>query len=167
MRLLFSRSGMELAVSTLVVMILGILIIGGGIILVGKISGGGIDVIDKVSNDQQRDLQAMLTSGQLVAVTPAHQNFAGKDLRFGLGISNHLGERTKFSISVTSAQGWGVNHLPDITINHTEQATAPIIITVPSDAPQGTYTFLVNVTHTADGEIALYDSTRFFTVRVQ
>lgn len=165
-----SRKGMELAISTMVVMILGILIIGGGIVLVAKVSGGGIEVVSQVSREHKAALDQMLTAGQLVAATPSNQQVvAGKSVQYGIGIKN-IEQSQTFDIAVASDvtlgsadDEWRMSHLPNIEVKRDEQGTAPIIVTPGKEVQPGIYTFIVNITR--NGET--YDSARFFTVSVR
>lgn len=165
---------MELAINTLVVMILGILIVGSGIVLVSKISGSGIEVVEQLSKDKEQQLQSMLAQGQLVAVFPSSQEVAGgKSTTFGIGVFNVQDTEQVFSFSITSETApvgagedeWRISYIP-LTVPSKGRATAPIIVTPGNAVPAGTYTFIVNVTYQDAGE-AVPHETRFFTVRVR
>ena len=163
-----------MAVSTLVVMVLGILILGGGILLIGKISSGGTDLAKSLSAENQRELERMMSDGYLVAVTPSHQRMAaGKAAEYGVGVLN-IYDDTDFGITVAGDEnvdisqqggdsGWQISYRPTLQARHDERATARIVIRPGKAVPAGNYTFFVNVTRGGD----IYDSPRFFTARVQ
>lgn len=166
----FFRKGFELATSTLVVMILGIMIIGGGLVLLKQIISAGTELGDDLPAKHRQELQSLMRDGQLVAAVPQHQEVtAGKETIAGLAVQNNLDEQTEFSITVTGfdeneeAINWRVRHFPTLTVEQNQERQAQLIIPVPDDAPAGTYTFVVEVTENNQ----LYDSKRFFTIRVR
>jgi hypothetical protein len=170
---LSSRRGMEMAVGMLVTIILGIIILGGGIILLRQLTDNGEQITTQLSSEHQAQLRKMLTEGQLVATYPSSQRVvAGKTVIYGLAVQNRLGMAKTFTISTgvlddkdmaVSNADMKVAFLSPITLQNNEQQELVLAITPKDTLAAGVYTVLVNVT-TPEG---LYDSTRFFTVRVQ
>lgn len=165
-----SRKGMEIAINTLVVMILGILIVGGGMVLVAKISSGGAGIADEISKDQERGLAALLNEGQLVAAYPSAQTVpAGETRTYAIGVFTP-GAAENFTITVASGDinpsQWKVNYLPKLATKPGKSATALITVMPTRSVPKGEYTFIVTVKYD-DATADTYDSPRFFTVKVQ
>lgn len=166
---------MEIAINTVVVMILGVIIVGGGIVMVTKLLGGGEDAITELSTQQKNALERMMASGQLVALSPQNQvSLNGKGVSFGIGIDNRLGANTAFAIVVkpsgdnpSGVVNLSVLVLSSLAIPANARDTAVVAVqkTRGTTVPPGTYTFIVNVTYGTPAQV--YDSVRFFTVTVQ
>jgi hypothetical protein len=159
--------GFELAISTLVVMILGVLVIGGGLLIVAKLTKSSTDVAGTLTANQRNHLKEVMSNGQLTAVYPLSQTIkAGESGTVGVAVENRLGSDASFDILLKDAQGatpsWA-KVIPTIDVANNKQSEAVILLSPPKNTPQGTYTFLVNVT-VAD---ATYEAVRVFTVRVQ
>jgi hypothetical protein len=172
-----ARKGFEIAISTLVVFVLGITIIAAGILLLRNISGGGEELTQQITNSQRGALRDLLNQGELVAVYPASVK-ADTDHPASVGlmvINTHDaradGKPEQFSIQSTVQDEQGadasskiaVRYLPTLDIARNEQKEAVIVIRPAADA-QGTYTVIVAV---HDGDTQVYDSPRFFTVHVE
>jgi uncharacterized membrane protein len=161
----FSRKGFELAASTIVVMILGIMIVAGGILLVAKLSSSGTHVADQITKEQQDALRKMLSDGQLVATYPSSQTIAaGKTQTYALTITNRLdGERT-FSIDFPDHDPMvKILPIPDQKLEAGQQQELIIAVTPDRDIAPGKYPVIVKVSEGG----AVYDSVRVFEVRVQ
>jgi hypothetical protein len=171
-----NSKGFELAISTLVVMILGVLVVGGGIALLAKIMMASEDLNADLPTRHLDELRERLTEGQLVATVPSNQKVvAGEAVTFGLAVKNALDTKT-FTIDIkgkdendadvtfgTGATQWSKVLFTDLTIEGGQEAIAKIIVVPGKNVPQGTYTFIVKVMDGAE----VYDSARFFTVAVQ
>ncbi|MBR9700245.1 hypothetical protein GOV11_00055 [Candidatus Woesearchaeota archaeon] len=168
------RHGMELAIGTLVVIILGIIIVGMGITLIYMVLDLGEETIDAVTDSQRSELRQLIASGDLVAVTPGSVKIrAGESAIFAAGIENRLKKKTYFSISMKGldeARGeitWHT-YLEPGPIDPNQYSDFLVIISVPVDALPGTYTFIVKVTYEElPDSFVQYDSKRFFTVIVR
>jgi len=178
------RKGFELAISTIVVMILGILVIGGGLLLVARLTDWSTGTAVDLSNEQIAALKQMMSKGELVAVYPDSQTVSpGKSAVFGVGIENRLNQLTSFSIDATARDQDGndktvnwtlaklsIEFIPAIDIEKNEQKEEKIVVTPDKTAPRGTYTIFVNTSYKDPNNPAksiLYESIRFFTVLVQ
>jgi len=84
------KRGMELAVSTIVIIILSILIFIGGIALTWKLFAGAEELKTGIEQKTKQQIEAMLRQGtDLVAIPINSQRVdIGKDAVFGLGIRN-------------------------------------------------------------------------------
>jgi hypothetical protein len=174
-----ARKGFEIAVSTLVILVLGIIIVSGGILLLRNISSGSNELVDQITTSQRAGLRDLLNQGQLVAVYPGNLKIAGgKSATAGLIVLNTHDARPdgaeEFIIShrVEDEQGQetpntaklAVRYINVMELARNEQQEAILVVKPAEDIDAGAYTVIVTVT---DGNNELYDSARFFTVRVQ
>lgn len=162
---------MEFAIGTLVTIILGVVIVGFGIVFVWNIVSQGEQVSTALTSSQERELEAMLASGKLVATTPQQRTIrAGETGTFGVAVLNRLDAETTFRIEVIGYDAaqrpvpstWSVRYFPDLVVGVNQDAKALVAVTPAQDAPKGTYTFVVTVRDMA----GVYDSPRIFTVNV-
>jgi uncharacterized membrane protein len=163
------RKGFELAISTLVVMILGIIILAGGIVLLLKLTDKGFHTEDEFHDDQELALCLAASQGQLVAVCPSTQTLAaGTSATYTLIVENHLDKKT-FGIQAKAQNSQGnpepritVSFIPTLDVEKNRQSRAKLTVHVEKTVPAGTYAVFVTVSQDA----ATYDSVRFFTVHV-
>lgn len=174
-----SRAGVELAINTVVVLILGIIIVGGGIAMVWNLVEGGTDLVADVTDAQTRDIEERFADGQLVATAPQSMEIrAGDRGSAAVGVRSILSAQETFTLNIagTGPDGqpvtsngqvgsWKLIYFPDLTVDAQKRAAAAITIIPYKDADAGIYTFIVTVTR-ADGT-TIYDSARIFTVRVR
>ncbi|MDD9953005.1 MAG: hypothetical protein OXR66_01575 [Candidatus Woesearchaeota archaeon] len=161
------KRGMEFAVGTLVVLILGLVIVGGGIVLVWNLAAESEQLAGDLTASQKEQLATMFTQGQLVAVYPGNvEARVNSDIVVGLGIENRMDDET-FTIVVEVldenhvVQAWQKAHVPTIAVGKNEHVVTPLALRVGSIP--GTYTVLVSAMYGTE----LYDSKRFFTVNVR
>ena len=173
-----SRRGVELAINTVVVLILGVIIVGGGVAMVSVILHEGETIAKEVSQAQMRQLDTLYGQGYLVAVTPKRVDVrAGDTAVFALGAQNILKTPEVFAVNVvgTGPDGlpvplgsqvgsWRVQYFPDLPVDPDKSAASPMGFTPPDTAARGVYTFIVTLKQ-ANG--AIYDSPRGFTVVVE
>ncbi len=179
---LSSRSGMELAINTLVVMILGVIIVGGGIYFLQVILTGTQDLPNSLTAGQRNEINRQISNGQLVAVAPMMQSTPNAKLvTFGIVIDNRLNADKNYTINISFSTenpnyicvgNWSIMYMKGMTVKQNERGTALVSVGakkgMAKDIPAGTYTFLVAVTYKDDsGQVVLYDSKRFFTVVVE
>ena len=178
-----SRSGMELAINTVVVIILGVAILIGGIYFMKVILSNGEKLPDTLTAGQRNELNLLLSRGQLVAVAPMTQTLSSSEpVTFGVAIDNRLDENKLFNMSVIfdsdnpnsgSLANWSIIFMNGTNVNQNSRNNAIINVGVKKQktVPKGVYTFIVNVTYDASinpavQKYVVYDSTRFFTVIV-
>lgn len=168
-----SRRGMELAIGTLVVMILGIIIVGGGILFVKLITDKSVVLNDNLNANVQRQLQDATLRGQLVGVAPSSQiSYGAKDTVFGVRVVNKDSTSAiEFNIEVTTANpddaaNWTTQNFDKLNVPANDRKDAMIVVGAKQNiqVPPGTYTFIVKV-KSPSGEV--YDAPRFFTVLVK
>ncbi len=174
-----SRRGMELAIGTLVVMILGIILVGGGILLVKMITDKSVTLNDNLNANVQRQLQDSVLRGQLVAVAPSSQvSYGAKDAIYGVRIVNRDATNdNEYTVQVTHAQdnlaqaNWSIVYLNTTKVAANDRKDAMIVVGAlrGKQVPSGTYTFIVKIFYEDnDGTgMKIYDAPRFFTVLVK
>jgi hypothetical protein len=178
--LLSSRRGIEIAISTIVVMVLGIIIIAGGILMLTDLLNAGGDTSKAFTAEHIKAVERMMADGQLVAVAPLTQmSPAAKPVSFGLGIDNRLDADKNFIISVDYSpenpggmnveRNWTKIFLKQLRVAQNERQTAVIVVGANKSktVPVGTYTFIVKADYTDAAGTHIYDSPRFFTVVVK
>jgi hypothetical protein len=173
------RKGFEMAISTVVVMILGILIIGGGVIMLRQLTKSGEGAVDDLSKSQIAALNGLLTQGQLVAVFPSNGVITAGDTKvFGAAVVNKLTSPTDFTVRHRVIDPAGaplpanspvlqVTYLDPPTMQKDTKQTIALAVKPADTAPPGVYTVLVNITSVVGAADKTYDTVRFFTVRVQ
>jgi len=153
---------MELAVNTLVVLILGMLIVGGGIALVYNIYDAGVKLPEEVGKRTEARLFDMLLNGdQRIAVLDNVQTIArGKTATFAVAIQNELeGQTSTFKVvdikqvtpdprtctqqSCPEALMLGTTY----TVPRYENKAFYVGVNVPKSAPSGEYVFMIKVNH--------------------
>lgn len=176
--LLSSRAGVELAINTIVVLILGIVVLIAGGVIIKNLLSEAPGIVKKLSAKQIGDLEGQLTDGQLVAVSPqAQTSYGGKWVGFGLGVRNTLSTDETFGVDIYYSPenvpsvnpNWSIQYFKTLDVAKGDRETT--IINIGENARQkktvapGVYTFIVNVTYGSPAKV--YDSVRFFTVTVK
>ncbi len=173
-----SRSGMELAIGTLVVMILGVIIVGGGILLIKMITDKSINLNDNLNSDVQRQLQDATLRGQLVGIAPSSQiSYGAKDAVFGIRVVNRdFSDEVNFNVNAIHAENnlaqnnWSIQFFHSLKVPAHDRKDAMVVVGAlkGKQVPAGTYTFIVNITYIdSNGDEKVYDAPRFFTVLVK
>jgi hypothetical protein len=160
------KASMELSVNFLVVMILSIVLIGVGIAIMMQGQKATTNFQDKVSAEQQRQIQQALDDGSLVFVYPTKGTInRGEYFVFSLGMRNELdSEEGKISFcfevssDITNREIGNIRD-PDIyyyyknkplVIKSNDQIFTPIRIIIPKDFKRGSYLFNVDVKANCD-----------------
>ena len=168
-----NKRGIELSVNFLVMLILSLIVFMFGLYLVYQFFGTAVDLQTQLDEQTEKELQAMLISGERVALPKTQVNLQrGKSYTFGLGILNTLGAEKEFSVNIIEGQAYqgatliptnGLDTIPAKTysIKNTEQRLLAIPVRVNQDAQIGTHTLDVRVcyrnagpTETADNPAA-------------
>jgi hypothetical protein len=180
------RRGFEIAIGTLVVMILGILVVGGGTLLVYKVVQGGKDVVGKLPQ-QCEYLRKTMPEGQLVTACPADQTVTGgESVTYGIAVENKLTAATSFGVWVqafnssgdeitgkndcksASTKAWCWYNLNITGLQPLKTEVANLIVRPGRSVPAGEYTFIVTISYLGASNVrTAYDSARSFTMRVQ
>lgn len=166
-----NRKGFELAVNTLVVLILGFIIVGGGILLLAQILEGEGALAQEISAQQAQEVREQLTRGKLVAVYPTSTHAeSGDSVIIALGIENRLRDGENFSVAIRGYDAsdnlgptsWAT-YFDAVQVPANAQRSFPLVIEIPETASPGTYTFVVEV---LDENALPYDSKRSFIVKI-
>lgn len=165
---------MELSINTLVVLILGILVVGGGIALVGSIIAETEDLLPKIGQAEQKQLVEKLQRGERVVITNNVKQGSYGDYTFGLGFKNSLPQDRNFTVEITprtivNRNGDVQYHVTDIdmpaafyveeeiTLQPGEQHTDLLFnIDIEKGLPRGTYTYEVRVKYDDEGTLKNY-----------
>jgi hypothetical protein len=159
-----NRKGMEIAIDTLVVIIIGVVLLGGGIFMVTKFVDHGetqMDLINEQLADEVR--QGSFKEGKLVAVFNNRATVQrGQDALFLLGIANTkaiVGAPNQFTISIVYSDRSPVNDVLQeyviisdnlflhefrqgpVTIEPGKDHFTNIMFLPPKDMPTGEYLF--------------------------
>src|SRR3989338_4247202 len=151
-----NKRGIELSVNFLVMLILSLIVFMFGLYLVYQFFGTAVDLQTQLDEQTEKELQAMLISGERVALPKTQVNLQrGKSYTFGLGILNTLGAEKEFSVNIIEGQAYqgassitnGLDTIPAKTysIKNTEQRLLAIPVRVNQDAQIGTHTLDVRV----------------------
>ena len=163
-----NKRGIELSVNFLVMLILSLIVFMFGLYLVYQFFGTAVDLQTQLDEQTEKELQAMLISGERVALPKTQVNLQrGKSYTFGLGILNTLGAEKEFSVNIIEGQAYqgassitnGLDTIPAKTysIKNTEQRLLAIPVRVNQDAQIGTHTLDVRVCYRNAGPAATID----------
>ncbi len=168
------KAAVELSMNFLVVIILSLVILAGGIALLYKFIGGvGIDTLVLIDDQTRIETEQLLDDGSVVALPYIAKTLKrGEDFVFGLGVLNiREGDKLTFSVGVEqdeeSKQLKEIVPLFDSTpfvLEKNQKYTQGISISVPKDAPSGTYIFDVKVSIEEEDDI--YGGVKKITVTV-
>lgn len=167
------KAAIELSMNFLVVIILSLVILAGGISLLYKFIAGGKDIVLGIDDQTRMQIEQLLDDGSVVALHYQAKTLKrGDSFVFGLGVLNiKEGDKLTFSVGVEqdeeSKQLKEIVPLFDSTsfeLEKNQKHTQGILISVPEDAPPGTYIFDVKVS--IDGEGDPYGGVKKITVTV-
>ncbi len=158
------RRGMELAVNTLVVLILGMILVGGGIALVYSIYNAGVKLPEEVGKRTQGQLfDMLLNSDQRIAVLDQTQDIVrGGTATFAVAIQNELeGQESRFRVDgieqLSPAPASCGTSCPKAvtldtiyTIPRYDNKAFYVGVHVPKGTPSGEYVFMIKVDSVPD-----------------
>lgn len=160
------RKGIDLSINTLVVIILGMLILGGGFLLLSQIDSSTRDLLQDVGRTTQQKIDKELVGGNLISIPDNTRTNAKYGIQhFALGFVNKLTEthifkpefefREAFTSNGTSITIDGDEMLFhrdfDDSTNYVTLAANEVVkdiafsITIPHGSPKGTYVFDVTI----------------------
>lgn len=89
---MISKKGFELSINFLVILILTVATFGGGLILARKMFSSAGDIKDKISDQQEKQIQEMMLNGDELVVLPVNKKTLSMNSHgvVGLGINNVL-----------------------------------------------------------------------------
>ncbi len=176
-RLVRGRRGMELAVNTLVVLILGLIIVGSGIALIYGIFDKAKAMPEQVSHALESQLfDILLSSNDRVATLQNVKAGARKEmLIFPVAVSNQLeGVQATFkAVKAIKAQTAPTGSNCDssspppscptmelidepFTLKRYDRKAFPVGIQIPKDAVAGQYTYRLNITNITGSSSSFY-----------
>ncbi len=167
------KAAIELSMNFLVVIIISLAILAGGISLLYKFIASGKNIIIGIDDQTRIQIEQLLDDGSVVALPYAAKTLKrGEDFVFGLGVLN-IRDGGKLTFSVEVEQDKESKQLNEIVplfdstpfdLEKNQQHTQGILISVPKDAPSGTYIFDVEVF--PEGEDDSYGGVKKITVTV-
>ena len=179
-----SKQGMQLSIESLVVIILGIILLGGGIFFIQTIIGQAERILPDVTGDQEARLAANIASGETIVLLNNNQRGRYGEYVIPVGFINRLQEHD-FYLNVTLRQH--INREGDvtpgvdvevpaplyddstITLQAGEQVTnIPFLINIPRGSPRGTYEYRVEIQYneTSNG-FSVYESPRIARITIE
>ncbi|HLC80668.1 hypothetical protein J4207_04230 [Candidatus Woesearchaeota archaeon] len=164
------KAAIELSMNFLVVIIISLVILAGGVSLLYKFIKVGKDSIVLIDDQTRVQLEQLLDDGSLVALPYVAKTIKrGNDFVFGLGVLNiKAGGKLTFTTIIKQSKGAG--ELPVLydsipfALEKNQKHTQGILISVPKNAPSGTYIFDVKVL--IEGEDDPYGGVKKITVTV-
>lgn len=162
-----NKKGIELAINTLVIMILGLVILIAGTSIFFKAYNKTVEMSEEVDSQTQKRLADLLNDGSSVVVPiTSKEAERGKRVDFNLGVNNELLRDATFKVEVEymdstgndvldkqncdwENEDWGkcgpfyIKELFELRNN--EQKFLPIGIIVPKEASKGQYIFGLDV----------------------
>ena len=181
--MLGKKASINLAMSTIVMVIIGMVMLTSGILLMQSFITGAEDIKTQLDAQTESELERlMIDAGKKVAL-PLHtvQLEAGEDHIFGVGILNIdyslYGDQFWIDITLSKlldeedvevedvndlkALSWFLYNTEKITIQENQHMSEALYIGVPEDAPKGTYIYNVYVYYQPKGgNEARYDSVK-------
>ncbi len=160
-----NRGTIQLSFNFIVTIILAVTLLGLGILILRQLVGGAEDIKLELDQQTEQQLAALLEQGQQIAVPFSTQTInRGTSHLFGAGVLNSGGEGL-FEVSVELAKGvrnddtemspqqlaqlrqlaWLRYERNAFPLGHGERRSVPVLVSVPKNAPPGTYIFNVRV----------------------
>lgn len=183
------KASINLAMSTIVMVIIGMVMLTSGIILMQSFISGAEEIKSQLDAQTESELERLLIDQGKKVALPLHTVIleAGEDHIFGLGILNIdstlYGE--SFSIDITLSKlidensleiesvdeaetvSWLLYNTDVLTIEENEHKSEAIYIGVPEDAYKGTYIYNVYVYYDGTSGSTKYDSVKKLYVTVE
>ncbi len=155
------RQGMELAVNTLVVLILGLVLLGGGLALVYSIYDKAIDLPEEVAQRTEQQLFSMLLAGdqRIALLDDVQEAGRGDRATYAVAIQKELeGPEAECRVAeialVTPDPASCTPSCPEgffldtpYSVPRYENEAFYVGIDVPEDAPRGEYVFMLRIDH--------------------
>ena len=183
------KASINLAMSTIVMVIIGVVMLTSGILLMQSFITGAEDIKDQLDKQTESELERLLIDQGKKVALPLHTVVleAGEDHIFGLGILNidSVLYKEDFIIDIEFSKlidedGKKVNNVDNdkvlswllynseiLNIEHNEHKSEAIYIGVPEDAMKGTYIYNVYVYYSGLDGKTKYDSVKKLYVTVE
>jgi len=179
------KGAIELSMSTLVIVIISMVVLGLGVKLLYSFVSGTEQIKGQLDEQTQTELQRLLVDQGKQVALPLHQATltGGESHVFGVGVLNIGGVGDSFKLQVDLSQMIDPQQVPittsnnqrqyilswlnynneDMTIKESEHRNEPILIDIPNDAVKGTYIFDAKIL----AQNNLYGNVQKFYVTVQ
>ncbi len=179
------RASINLAMNTIVIVIIGMVMLTSGILLMKSFISGAEEIKDQLDSQTEAELQRLLIDQGKKVALPLHtvEIEAGEDHIFGLGILNidsdiygeeftlditfsKLIDETSEEVSVDEDEvlSWFLYNTEEIIIVENEYESEAIYIEVPEEAAKGTYIYNLYVYYNGGTK---YDSVKKLYVTVE
>ncbi|MBN2453975.1 hypothetical protein JXB11_00355 [Candidatus Woesearchaeota archaeon] len=150
------KKGVQLAINSVVIIILAVAALAFGVRLIYGIFSGGEEVLDSITPSQEAQLDSLLEKERIAASPSSRQVNKGKETSFALGILN-TGQAANFLVNASISAGYGgdeeilyydysnfaLSYIDNYVINQGEKEKFLLIASVPGEAPDGVY--IINV----------------------
>jgi len=179
------KGAIELSMSTLVIVIISLVVLGLGVKLLYSFVSSGEQLKGQLDEQTEAELQRLLVDQGKQVALPLHQaTLAGGESHvFGIGILNIGGVGDSFKLQVDLSQmidpqqvpittsnsqrqyilSWLIYNNEDMVIKESEHRSEPILVNIPNDAAKGIYIFDAKIL----AQNNLYGNVQKFYVTVQ
>lgn len=183
------KASINLAMSTIVIVIIGMVMLTSGILLMQSFISGAEEIKDQLDAQTEAELETLLLDQGAKVALPLHTVVleAGEDHIFGLGILNidstlyneefviditlsKLIDEDSFEVEgvdETEILSWLLYNTDTLIIEENEHKSEVLHVGVPEDAYKGTYIFNVYVYYDGDSGSTKYDSVKKLYVTVE
>lgn len=185
------KGAINLAVSTIVIVVICLVVLGAGISLMRNMITGAEEIKDQLDMQTEEELERLLVDQGKKVALPLHTVTleAGENHVFGIGILNidseTYGEEFTMaielskvlddsddeitsSIDATEALSWILYDSSTLIVEENQHRKESILVDLPEDATKGTYIFNVDIDYISppEGEGSQYDNVKKFYVTV-
>jgi hypothetical protein len=162
-----NKTGMELSINMIVVIILGLVMLGAGIAIFNNGFGSAVELRDEMSQQQQLQLNRLLDDGSSIVIPfTVKEAKRGEHADFDIGISNELNAGTidfYIYVSLDDSNPTGsralfsdkvlyVNNGDAISLGNNDRHYEPVRIIVDRKVPKGQYIFNVDICYDGGGK---------------
>ena len=180
------KASINLAMSTIVMVIIGVVILTAGILLMRTFISGAEDIKEQLDTRTEAELERlMVDQGKKVAFPKNKVTLGGGESHiFGLGIlnidGNTYGDKFRIEIGLSkyvdekgnlddvSADSYLLYDDSDLTIKENQHKSEIIHVEVPKDAKKGSYIYNVYVYYTNNNDVEeKYDSVKKMYINVE
>jgi hypothetical protein len=162
-----NKSGIELSINFLVIVIISIVMLTSGILLIKNYFGTAEDIKDQLDEQTISQIESLLDEGDYISMPLNRKTIsAGESSTFGLGVLNVLsGSPTTFDVNITlsrlvkkdktEATQQELNSIPDpenwilyeesFTISYKSKKAVAIYVEVPKGVFSGTYIYDIGI----------------------
>lgn len=175
---ILSKKGIELAISTFVVMIIGIIIVVAGIVVMRNLAKGSEDIVKTIDQITKNKIERMLSEGAQLAVPSTSSSIkGGEKYVFFFGLQNKLGTEKNFEIKIISPErgydlrtGQSISIPEELSFNillpksdfklkpNEAETELSVMIKVPKGMPKAGYPFRLEVYYKENNQDKFYDA---------